>query len=110
MANINEYKKRFENLMESTIGNVKPLLNESDVDFMEKYAEPQKLMAKGVFTDLMDLISEIEKFNKTVDVNKIMEMACSVTRGKKSYPKYNVDVKKLQALINLIIKFNIIGN
>lgn len=91
-------------LMESTIGNVKPLLNESDV--MEKYAEPQKLMAKGVLADLMFLISEIEEFNKTVDVNKIMEMACSVTRGKKSYPKYNVDVKKLQALINLIIKFN----
>jgi hypothetical protein len=30
MKNINEYKKRFYTLMESTVGDVKPLLNEED--------------------------------------------------------------------------------
>ena len=30
MKNINEYKKRFYNLMESTMGDVKPLISEQD--------------------------------------------------------------------------------
>ena len=34
MKNINDYKKRFYNLMESTIGNVKPLINESDINII----------------------------------------------------------------------------
>lgn len=32
MENINEFKKRFNQLLESTIGNVKPLVNEQDME------------------------------------------------------------------------------
>ena len=32
MRNINEYKRRFDTLLESTMGNVKPLINEQSDD------------------------------------------------------------------------------
>ena len=35
MNNIGNYKKRFFNLMESTMGDVKPLVNESTVEFTD---------------------------------------------------------------------------
>ena len=36
MNNINEYKKRFFNLMESTIGDVKPIISEQITDTSRK--------------------------------------------------------------------------
>ena len=54
MSNIGEYRKRFYNLMESTIGDVKPLVNEQKFDMpditaasdstMTKYDRPQPIV------------------------------------------------------------------
>ena len=44
MTNINDYKKRFYNLMESTMGDVKPLI-------MEVYSPPSALGRSRVFKD-----------------------------------------------------------
>ena len=38
MINLNEYKNRFYNLMESTMGNVKPLINEGDGEGGPKFS------------------------------------------------------------------------
>jgi hypothetical protein len=39
MDNLNEYKKRFYTLMESTMGNVKPLINEQKADYSSIYGK-----------------------------------------------------------------------
>ena len=45
MGNINEYKKRFYNLMESTLGDAKPLISEqADVSDLERKEQGDKMM------------------------------------------------------------------
>lgn len=42
MKNLKDYKKRFYNLMESTIGDVKPLIAEQEVKTIQDYVEEFK--------------------------------------------------------------------
>jgi hypothetical protein len=42
MENIEQYKKRFFNLMESTMGDVKPLINEQELTFDKNYFVSKK--------------------------------------------------------------------
>lgn len=47
MKTINDYRKRFNQLMESTIGNVKPLLNESsEINSVEKITDLKNKIEK----------------------------------------------------------------
>ena len=39
MRTINEYKNRFYNLLESTVGNVKPLINENEDPYLDLYGK-----------------------------------------------------------------------
>jgi hypothetical protein len=50
MGTINEYKNRFNQLMESTMGNVKPLLNEEENTIINKVASEG---LKNLTTDMM---------------------------------------------------------
>jgi hypothetical protein len=60
MGNINEYKKRFYNLMESTLGDAKPLISEqADVSDLERKELGDKMMK-----DWIDLHYIHSVFNK----------------------------------------------
>jgi hypothetical protein len=61
MRNINEYKKRFYNLMESTLGDVRPLISEQDKDVsdLERIELEDKMMKDWIDLHYMD-----QSFNK----------------------------------------------
>lgn len=55
MNNINEYKKRFYNLMESTMGDAKPLINEQkDVSDLERKELGDKMMKDWIDLHYLD--------------------------------------------------------
>ena len=69
MININEYKRRFDKLLESTMGNVKPLISES-TEF-EEFVVPTLDMLKDAIVRTVkdgkitgDLISYDDNFKK----------------------------------------------
>jgi len=52
MNNINQYKKRFYKLMESTIGDVKPLLYEQNFKIVEETEGESGVSKKGSLKDI----------------------------------------------------------
>lgn len=85
MKNIEQYKNRFFNLMESTIGDVKPLLSESIV---EKKADDDS-WCKSNLTDVENQICLI-KTPSSVD-----KMNCQSQTGSVARQKGYVNVIKL---------------
>ena len=63
MKNINEYKKRFYNLMESTLGDVKPLISEQDegVSDLERKEQGDKMMKDWIDLHYMNQVFNKEK-------------------------------------------------
>jgi len=61
MNNINEYKKRFYNLMESTLGDVRPLISEQDDDVSDL---ERKELGDKMMKDWIDLHYMDQSFNK----------------------------------------------
>lgn len=60
MRTINEYKNRFYNLLEATVGNVKPLINENEDPYSDLYGKTvtykdsqSGVELKGTITDMV---------------------------------------------------------
>ena len=61
MGNINEYKKRFYNLMESTLGDAKPLISEQeDVSDLERKEQGDKMMKDWIDLRYLDEVIDPE--------------------------------------------------
>ena len=95
MKNINDYKKRFYNLMESTMGDVKPLI-------MEVYSPPSALGRSRVFKDK-------KSFEAFIAVPSV-----SIPRDKKKFPslveldsngkeQWNWNVRNINPDINIAV-------
>jgi hypothetical protein len=110
MKNLNEYKRRFNILMESTMGDVRPLLNES-LDELKAVLGPQEInKAAGITLDLFKLFLKLEKCDKTQTMD-LRDIVCMPTEEKLetgrivSYP-YDTGIQCLQEFINGIIDLN----
>ena len=72
MKTINEYKNRFDQLMESTIGNVKPLINETDEEDIPTFSLNNTKVNRtpgNTGTESADLSHKVEWRCKNKDIN-----------------------------------------
>ena len=87
MNNIEKYKNRFFNLMESTIGDVKPLLSEA---IIEKKAE-EDTWCKSNLTDPENQICLI-KTPSSVDKMNCQSQTGDIARGKGYVTAIKIDI------------------
>jgi hypothetical protein len=87
MNNIEQYKNRFFNLMESTIGDVKPLLSEA---IIEKKAE-EDTWCKSNLTDPENQICLI-KTPSSVDKMTCQSQTGNIARGKGYVNSIKIDI------------------
>ncbi len=74
MNNIEQYKKRFFNLMESTMGDVKPLINEQDASADEQKYQSLYNAVSGLGTnaeEFFKILATIKDKNEYDRINKI---------------------------------------
>jgi hypothetical protein len=103
MNNIEQYKNRFFNLMESTIGDVRPLISEQSTTVPTGTGEE---LSKSPTTNVDDLGSIIRQSDK----DKMVDNFCKIESGydiclvKKSISQqtldkmYNNDVRRIQGV------------
>ena len=89
MRNIEQYRNRFFNLMESTIGDVKPLLSEA---IIEKKAEEDE-WCKSNLTDPENQICLI-KTPSSVDKNGCQSQTGNIARGKGYVTAIKIDISE----------------
>lgn len=89
MENIEQYKNRFFNLMESTIGDVKPLLSEA---IIEKKAE-EDTWCKSNLTDPENQICLI-KTPSSVDKMGCQSQTGNIARGKGYVTAIKIDISE----------------
>jgi hypothetical protein len=66
MKNIKDYKKRFYNLLESTVGNVKPLLESTEPTINKDTATEMERISEFGSTFLKGGFSKVDKGHKFV--------------------------------------------